>query len=337
MKAITFKDKVQIQVSAGNGGNGCVAFRREKYEPYGGPAGGDGGPGGDVYLLASKDVDSLLDLYYQPLQRAEHGDHGQGKQCTGRSGADLHIRVPCGTQAFNLETGDFLGEVIHDKDSLLLAKGGRGGWGNMHFATPSHQAPRESRPGEKGVSLKVRLELKVVADIGLVGYPNAGKSSLLSQLTGARPKIAPYPFTTLNPVIGTLQFDDFKTLRIADIPGLIDGAHEGVGLGHDFLRHIERSRFLLFVIDMAGVDGRHPADDHRNLRNELKWYSAELESRPALVVANKMDIPESRERLNEFIARTGITPHQVSAETGDGISTLKDRLYNHFHGASADA
>ncbi len=355
MKGIAFKDRVLVYAYAGNGGNGCAAFRREKFVPLGGPDGGDGGHGGDVLLVASKDVDSLNTLYFQPHQRAQHGGRGSGAQRTGETGKPLHILVPCGTEVWAVrgmsgpsvaghlteeaeDVGtrgaifsaprDFLGEVVRDGDQLLVAKGGHGGRGNQHYATPSHQAPREHTLGTAGEVKTLILELKVVADVGLVGYPNAGKSTLLRALTSAHPKVAPYPFTTLNPQIGTLPFDDYTSLRIADIPGLIDGAHEGVGLGHDFLRHIERSGFLLFVIDMAGSDGRKPIDDYRSLRNELRLHLETLEHRPRLIVANKMDLPGARRRIAAFKRATGEEVLPISAETGEGIEELKQFLHD---------
>ena len=328
MKAITFKDRVQVYVTAGNGGDGRASFRREKYIDKGGPDGGDGGNGGSIYLRGSKDASSLLDLYYDPHKRAKSGEAGSGKQCTGRSGEDVYVAVPCGTQAHLAETEELIGEVLNDGDVLLVAQGGKGGLGNMHFATSSHQAPREFTAGTDGEKKKLILELKLVADIGLVGYPNAGKSTLLAALTPARPKIASYPFTTLNPVIGTLCFDDydFTRFKIADIPGLIKDAHKGIGLGHDFLRHIERTKFLIFVIDMAGVDGRNPVDDYRNLRKELKLYSKELDQRPSLVVANKMDLPEAKEFLKVFKRRTRSKPLLISAALGEGVDILKQEI-----------
>ncbi len=327
MKTITFKDRVRLHVTAGNGGDGCVAFRREKYVPRGGPSGGDGGHGGSVYIQASENTDSLLDLYYRPHQRAPHGGQGRNKDRHGKNGTDLFLKVPCGTVAWDHDNGERIGEVLEDGATLRLARGGRGGLGNIHFATPSHQAPRESTPGTAGETRTVTLELKLTADVGLTGYPNAGKSTLLSRLTNAHPKVAPYPFTTLNPVIGTLQFDDDTRARIADIPGLIDGAHTGAGLGHDFLRHIERTRVLVFVIDMAGIDGRHPADDFSGLLHELAAYNAELINRPRLVVANKMDMDEAQLYLPEFIERTGVTPLPVSAEQNEGIDPVRTRLF----------
>lgn len=323
MKGLTFVDNCRIQVSAGNGGDGCASFRREKFIPKGGPDGGDGGNGGSVYIRASKDTDSLLNLYYQPLRRAEHGEKGQGKQCYGRGGKDLYIDVPCGTEVRLEETGELLGEVIKPDDVLLVAKGGIGGKGNMHFVTSSYQAPREFTHGTKGEIRTLLIELKTVADVGLVGYPNAGKSTLLAAISPAKPKIASYPFTTLHPIIGTIEFEDYGRMKIADIPGLIDGAHKGVGLGHDFLRHIERTKFLLFVIDMAGVDGRNPTEDFRNLRKELKLYSPELARRPYMIVANKMDLAASTENVKEFKRRVRIKPFEMSAAEAMGIDELR--------------
>ncbi|MEM7396312.1 MAG: GTPase ObgE, partial [Verrucomicrobiota bacterium] len=295
MKTITFKDRVKLYIKSGHGGDGCVSFRREKFVPRGGPDGGDGGHGGSVYLVADANADSLLDLYYRPHQKAEHGGAGRNKQCHGKNGKDLHLKVPCGTVAFNESSDQRLGEVLEPGDTLLVAKGGRGGKGNIHFATSTHQAPTEFTHGTPGEDITAWLELKMVADAGLVGYPNAGKSTLIRELSGARPKVASYPFTTLNPIIGIVQFEDYRTLRVADIPGLIDGAHEGVGLGHDFLRHIERCPFLIFVLDMGGVDGRDPTEDFLNLRDELKKYQADLDDRPYIVVANKMDLEDSED------------------------------------------
>lgn len=326
MKAVTFADRVTVQVHAGDGGDGCAAFRREKYIPMGGPAGGDGGHGGSVYLRASHDTDSLIALFYQPIQRAEHAGPGQGKQCTGRNGRDLHIPVPCGTEA-RLETGEFLGEVVEEGQTLRIARGGKGGFGNLHFKTSTNRAPTKCTPGEDGEQRVVVLELKTVADVGLVGYPNAGKSTLLRAISPARPKVASYPFTTLHPVIGTVVFDDFRKLKVADIPGLIDGAHRGVGLGHDFLRHIVRTKFLVFVLDMAGVDGRNPTADFRSLKSELKHYDQDLLKRPGLVVANKMDLPEAAKFLSEFKRKTRLKPLEISASTGLGVEQVTKRLH----------
>ncbi len=330
MKTITFVDRCKVQAIAGNGGDGCRAFRREKYEPYGGPSGGDGGRGGSVTLRADKNCASLLDIYFQPLQRAGHGEPGRGKDQYGRHGADRIVLVPMGTEVSDAETGAWIGEVIADGAELLVARGGKGGLGNRHFATSSHQAPTETTPGERGETKKLMLEMKTVADVGLVGYPNAGKSSLLRAISPARPKVGAYPFTTLYPNIGTVEYEDYKRVRVADIPGLLKGAHEGVGLGHAFLRHIERTQFLLIVLDMAGTEGRNPVDDYRNLLEELKLHRAELLERPRRVVANKMDLPEAAEKLKEFKRRTKQKVLEVSAATGLGIAELKQALYDHF-------
>ncbi len=323
MKGLTFVDRVKIKIFAGNGGNGVSSFRREKFVDRGGPDGGDGGRGGHVYLIASKDESSLLDLYYQPLQRAPHGGKGAGKQMYGRNGEDRYIKVPCGTEVRITDTNEWVGEVLNDGEEMLVARGGKGGLGNMHFATSTHQAPTECTPGQEGEQKNLILEMKTVADIGLVGYPNAGKSTLLKALTPARPKTAPYPFTTLYPAIGTIEYEDYSRLRMADIPGLIDGAHKGIGLGHDFLRHIERTKVLLYIIDMAATDNRHPADDFIHLKEELRQYRADLLERPYRVVANKMDAPAAGDFLKEFIERTGEHPIPISAELGEGVEELK--------------
>ncbi|WFB34875.1 GTPase ObgE [Kiritimatiellota bacterium B12222] len=323
MKAIVFRDQVKLYVSAGNGGDGSAYFRREKFVPLGGPSGGDGGNGGSVYLVGDENIDSLMDLYDHPHQRAEHGEKGGTNQCYGKKGQPLTIKVPRGTVVrLEEKDGPILGEVMDDGEELLIAKGGVGGKGNIHFKTSSNQAPKEFTLGTEGERRVLWLELKVIADVGLVGYPNAGKSTLLSKMTHAHPKVAAYPFTTLNPLIGTLEYRDFKRIRIADIPGLIDGAHDGIGLGHDFLRHIERTRLLAFVLDMGGVDGRDPVDDFKNLRKELKLYNSDLETRPYLVIANKMDEESADENLEKFIKETGETPIAVVAELGEGVDEI---------------
>ncbi|MBN2684920.1 MAG: GTPase ObgE [Pontiellaceae bacterium] len=331
MKHVVFKDRVKLYVRAGNGGNGCASFRREKYIPKGGPDGGDGGHGGSVVLRCDANEDSLLPLYYQPHQRAQHGQSGMGSQRHGRNGEDCVAKVPLGTVVTDAETGAFLGELLSDGEELVVAKGGRGGIGNIHFKSSTNQSPHQFTEGKPGEECNLWLELKLVADIGLVGYPNAGKSTLLSRLTHAHPKIAPYPFTTINPIIGTMEYANFNRLRIADIPGLIDGAHEGVGLGHQFLRHIERSRFLLFVIDMAGTDDRNPSDDFIHLREELRLHREELACTPYMVVANKMDSPGSDVLLKEFEARTQEKVYPISAELGEGLEPVREYLYTHFY------
>ena len=330
MKQVVFKDRVKLYVRAGNGGDGCASFRREKFIPKGGPDGGDGGNGGSVILRCDENEDSLLPLYYKPHQRAKHAQPGMSSQRHGRNGEDCVAKVPRGTVVIDDETGEFVGELLKEGDELVIAKGGKGGIGNIHFKSSTNQAPRQFTEGTKGEEKTFWLELKLVADVGLVGYPNAGKSTLLSHLTHAHPKIAPYPFTTINPIIGTLEYENFSRLRLADIPGLIDGAHDGVGLGHQFLRHIERSRFLLFVIDMAGTDDRNPTDDFIHLREELRLHREELSCTPYMVVANKMDTPGADELLKEFEARTGELIYPISAELGEGLEPLREHLYKHF-------
>lgn len=327
MKTRKFVDHVTIFATAGNGGNGSASFRREKFVPKGGPDGGDGGRGGHIILRGDNDTDSLIALYFSPLLRAGHGGNGAGQQKHGRNGLDKVVKIPCGTEIWEKETDTLLGDITTPGQELIIARGGKGGIGNVHFKSSTHQAPTEHTDGEPGQESTLRLELKIMADIGLVGFPNAGKSSLLTALSDAHPKVAAYPFTTLNPVLGTVIFEDYTKLRIADIPGIISGAHEGVGLGYDFLRHIERSRFLLLVLDMAGVDTRDPADDYRGLMSELGLYDTELPERPHLVVANKMDLPEAAENLAEFIKQTGISPLPISTMDGTGIDELKTELH----------
>jgi GTPase len=330
MKPLTFVDRVRIQVFAGNGGNGVASFRREKYIPHGGPDGGDGGNGGSVFLRASKDMASLLDLHFAPILRAQHGEKGRGQQQYGHGGGDKTALVPLGTEVRDYETGEFLGEVLADGDELKVAQGGKGGLGNMHFKTSTHQAPTECTEGTPGEIKTLRLTMKTVAEVGLVGYPNAGKSTLLGQLSAARPKTAAYPFTTRHPQVGTLVFDATHTLRVADVPGLLKDAHKGIGLGHDFLRHIERTRFLLFVIDMAGTDGRKPAEDFLNLREELRLYNADLADRPYAVIANKMDDPAAKKNLTAFKRKTREKPLEMCAELGEGVPELKAMLFERF-------
>ncbi len=327
MKKQKLIDRVVVQAAAGNGGNGCVAFRREKYVPRGGPSGGDGGRGGHVIFRGSKDEDSLIDLHFAPLLRAEHGEPGGSQEMHGRNGRDLTVLVPCGTEVWDEDTGEMVGDITSDGQELQVARGGKGGLGNVHWVSSTHQVPMEHTPGVEGQARKLRLELKLLADIGLVGLPNAGKSSLVSVLTNAHPKIAAYPFTTLNPAIGTLKLPDYRSLRIADIPGLIEGAHAGAGLGHAFLRHVERSRALVLVIDMAGTDGRNPVDDYRTLVGELKLYRKELAKWPMIVAANKMDLPEATGFLREFRRRVrGRTIVPISAAARTGLTEIIEAI-----------
>jgi GTPase len=337
VKSRTFVDEVTLHATAGNGGNGCVGFRREKFVPKGGPDGGDGGRGGHVILEGSRDTDSLIGIYFQPIRRAEHGGHGMGRDAHGRNGRDLTVLVPCGTVVLDPETGEEIGEVLEHGQQLIVARGGKGGLGNTHWKSSTHQTPLEHTNGVPGDERTYRLELKLIANVGLVGLPNAGKSSLISRLSDAHPKIAAYPFTTLNPIIGTIMYEDYLRVTVADIPGLIRGAHEGAGLGHGFLRHIERSAILVYVIDMAGTDGRLPHDDYRTLREELKLHRASMLDRPSIVVANKMDVPEAAENLKVFKRKTRTKPLLLSAMTGDGVPKLRQairELWDAGHSAS---
>lgn len=317
-----FVDRAKVKVSGGNGGKGCCSFRREKYIPKGGPDGGDGGPGGDVIFRASIGEQSLVDLRFMPHYEGQNGVPGMGKGRHGARGADKVVSVPCGTIITDLETGEVLADLAEDGQEYLAARGGRGGRGNARFVTSRNRAPRRTDPGEEGEERHLSLVLKTIADIGLVGYPNAGKSTLLTEISDAHPKTAPYPFTTLHPVVGVVQYPDFFRLTVADIPGLIDGAHENVGLGHEFLRHIERSRILLYVLDMAGTDERDPLDDFAALQRELELHQEGLTERPSLIVANKMDGEAAAENLERLKKAVCLPIFPACAVLGDGLKTL---------------
>ncbi len=328
MKSPRFVDSAVADLQAGRGGHGRVGFRREKFIPYGGPDGGDGGRGGHVVLETDPQTDSLVSIYFQPVRRAEDGGDGRGNQQHGRNGKDLVIQVPCGTVVRDAESGEVLADLVAPGARFLAARGGKGGLGNVHWKTSTHQTPREHTDGEDGERRRVRLDLKLVADAGLLGFPNAGKSTLLAAISQARPRIAAYPFTTLHPVLGTVEFDSWTRLKVVDVPGLIRGAHAGTGLGLEFLRHLERTRCLVYVIDMAGCDGRHPADDYAVLRDELAHYDPAMLRRPALVVAAKTDLPAADLLLPEFRQRTGLDPLPLSGLTGAGIPAFKAALQN---------
>lgn len=319
-----------VQVRAGKGGDGSSSFRREACVPEGGPDGGDGGRGGHVIFCGSHDVDSLIALYFAPLLFAEDGVAGRGQKMYGRAGNDLYVPVPCGTSVFDAETGALVADVVEDGQEVIIAQGGKGGLGNVHFKTSTHQVPTEHTPGELGEEFRLKLELKTIADAGLLGFPNAGKSSLLACVSEARPKIASYPFTTLNPIVGTIRYPDFSQLRVADVPGIIEGAASGVGLGIDFLKHIARSSVLVYVIDMAGTDNRKPWDDYLTLRREIEQHDAALLARPALVLANKMDEDEAIANLPRFVKKTGVSPLPLSAlDPADaGVAAFKQRLWD---------
>jgi GTP-binding protein len=377
-----FVDRIRVRAQAGDGGNGCVSFRREKYIDRGGPDGGTGGKGGDIVLVADKNVQDLSDLYYRPRLVAKRGGHGRGKNCTGRNAPDVVVRVPVGTQVYRLgaptrqrrasgyrpaaagaqgeevlrevataeqeqsvpaaRERELVADLVEDGQRYVLAHGGRGGRGNASFKSSTHQAPREFQYGQPGETVGAELELKTLADVGLVGYPNAGKSTLISRITQAHPKIAPYPFTTLTPNVGVLAYEDYSRVRIADIPGLIEGAHEGRGLGHEFLRHIERCRLLVILLDMAGVDARDPWDDYRRLLAELQAHDPALLGKPQLLVANKMDLPAAKKNLAAFkrkLARASRSSKprsvrampspsllQISALAGSGLDEFKRAL-----------
>jgi GTP-binding protein len=324
-----FVDRVKIFVKGGNGGRGCVSFRREPYVPRGGPDGGVGGKGGDVLLEAISHQNTLLPLRYHTEFRAERGRNGGPGNRTGREGQDLLIRVPPGTVALDSDTGDLVGEVVRDGERLRVARGGHGGRGNRSFLSNSNRAPRESEPGEPGEERWLRLDLRLIADVGLLGLPNAGKSTLLSRISAARPKVADYPFTTLHPVLGVVSADDHE-LVVADIPGIIEGAHAGAGLGLDFLRHVERTAALAFVVDSSGTSGRDADQDLRTLLEELRLWNASLLERPRLVVASKRDAltePDPLPALAAEAARNGLEVIPVSSVTGDGLVQLRRRLW----------
>ncbi len=317
-----FVDRVKIQLQGGQGGNGCVSFRREKYIPRGGPDGGDGGDGGSVIVVAEAGVDSLASLSQRKHWRAASGEPGRGSNCHGRSADDLTIRVPPGTMVIDAEGGFVLKDLTHAGDRVIAARGGKGGKGNLRFKTSTNRAPRESTPGELGEIRDVTLELKVIADVGLIGKPNAGKSTLLSRLSRARPEIADYPFTTKYPNLGRVQIDFERSFVLADIPGLIEGAHAGHGLGHEFLRHIQRAGILVHLVEPAPVDGSDPIENYRVIRDELKLFDPALGERPEVVVVSKAELPEAAEVGNRLAAELGREVLLISAVTGAGLDKL---------------
>ena len=325
-----FIDSVTVEVEGGRGGSGAEAFRREKGVPRGGPAGGDGGKGGDVVVVADEGLTTLIDYRYRRHHRADRGRHGEGSNRTGRSGSDLELRVPPGTIAVDDESGKALGELLAADDLLIVARGGRGGRGNARFASPTHQAPRRWEPGEEGERRVLRLELKLLADVGLVGEPNAGKSTLLSRISRARPKIADYPFTTLTPNLGVVELPDFRSFVVADIPGIIEGAHDGRGLGHRFLRHIERTRALAILLP---ADDEDPAVVLAGLRDELERYSPLLADLPYAVVFSKMDLHPSGTDRPTVEAPGAWGTYHVSAVTGDGLKALLEGCWSRLRAA----
>ena len=323
-----FIDEAEIEVSGGDGGNGCMSMRREKYIPHGGPDGGDGGHGGSVILEAVAGVDTLLDMVGRHHWYAPSGKPGMGKKKDGKAGADLIIRVPPGTLVYDRDTGVLLTDLVPAGRRVLVAKGGRGGRGNTHFTTSVRQAPEFAEPGKPGQVRRLKLQLRLIADVGLIGLPNAGKSTLLSRLSAARPKVADYPFTTLSPQLGIAELDAQRRLVLADIPGLIAGAHHGAGLGQDFLRHIERTRVLVHLIDMVPLDGGTPAQAYQTIRAELAAYSPKLANKPEILVANKMDLTGAPEQLAELrLALPGHTILAISAATGTGLRPLLESIW----------
>ena len=324
-----FIDRVKIHVQGGDGGNGVTAFRREKFVPRGGPSGGDGGRGGDVILVADSSLNTLLHLRYNPRHVAPRGLHGEGSNRSGREGEDLTVHVPVGTQIFDAESGELLHDLNRDGDQWLAARGGRGGFGNAHFTSSTNRAPRYHQSGSKGEERELQLELKLLADVGLVGFPNAGKSTFISTVSAAKPKIADYPFTTLEPHLGVVDLGDFRTFVIADIPGLIQGAHEGAGLGDRFLRHIERTKLLLHLVDVSSVSGREPVADYETVNHELASYNPDLAARPQFVVATKIDSLDEPARLDSLRARAdadGKPFFAISSATGDGVRDLVNAM-----------
>ena len=321
-------DTAKIHIKAGNGGNGCISFRREKYVPRGGPDGGDGGNGGNVILIATLGMSTLIDLRHNPRQVAENGSHGSGKQRDGADGDDRIIKVPVGTIIKDLDTDELLADLTEPDQFVIAARGGIGGKGNSRFKSSTFQVPRVAEKGEPGEEREISLEVKLIADVGLVGYPNAGKSTLLARTSAATPKIASYPFTTLIPNLGVVRIDQEQNFVLADIPGLIEGAHKGAGLGHQFLRHIERTKMLIHVIDLSAADGRDPIKDYEQLNLELGHYNALLTELPQIIALNKIDMPEAKEnllRVQEYFGKRKIFP--ISGITGEGVNSLMQQAY----------
>lgn len=334
-----FVDIAKIRLKAGKGGDGAVAFRREKYEPSGGPYGGDGGDGGSIILQVDEGLKTLMDFKYKRVYKAENGEDGKTKKQYGKSGKDLVLRIPPGTVVKDVKTGGVIIDFKDKDESFVIAKGGRGGKGNAKFATSTRQAPRFSEAGEKGEEREIIFELKLLADVGLVGFPNVGKSTLLSIMSAAKPKIANYHFTTLKPNLGVVRIEEGKSFVMADIPGLIEGAHEGAGLGHEFLRHVERTRLIVHIVDASGIEGRNPLDDFYKINEELKNYNPKLSKKPQIVVANKKDIGtwnEGYKMLKEELGKEGYEVFPISAATGEGVDKLKYIIWEELSKIEAD-
>src|SRR5215213_4456885 len=335
-----FLDRARIVVKGGDGGNGVTAFRREKFVPRGGPSGGDGGRGGSVWMEAAESLNTLLHLRYNPEHIAERGRHGEGSNRSGREGVDTTVRVPVGTQVFDAATSELLKDFTEHGERWLAAKGGRGGFGNAHFATSTNRAPRYHQEGSEGEERELQLELKLLADVGLIGFPNAGKSTLISTISAAKPKIADYPFTTLEPHLGVVDMGEYRTFVVADIPGLIEGAHKGAGLGDRFLRHVERTKLLLHLVDVSSVSGRDTVADYETINRELAAYDAALAERPQLIVATKLDALDEPERLERLKARVEADGHPfyaISSATKEGVRELTSAVARMLDEMSASA
>lgn len=331
-----FVDRVQIEVRGGNGGNGCVSFRRERYIPKGGPDGGNGGEGGSVIVVAREGVNNLAALGHRKQWRAERGTHGQGSNRHGRQGEDLVIEVPPGTLVRDAEQNFVLKDLAQVGDSVVVAKGGHGGWGNTHFKSATNRAPREANPGGEGEQRQLILELKLIADVGLLGKPNAGKSTLISRMSHARPEIAAYPFTTKVPHLGMVQVDIARSFVMADIPGLIEGAHEGAGLGHEFLRHVERTRVLVHLVEPAPMDGSDPVENYLAIRHELQEYDEQLAMRPEIVVISKSELPEAAEAEQRLSAELSRPVMRISAVTGENLNHLRQQILEHLDAVDSE-
>ena len=329
-----FIDEAKITVKAGDGGHGSIAFRREKFVPRGGPSGGDGGNGGSIYLVADPHENTLLKFRFNHIFRAERGRHGEGSNRRGHNGEDLEILIPLGTAVHDDETGELLHDFTEPNERVLIASGGRGGHGNAHFASSSNRAPKRAQDGAPGQEKTLRLELKLLADVGLVGYPNVGKSTLISRISAARPKIADYPFTTLEPRLGVVSLDMDKSFVVADIPGLIEGAHLGHGLGIQFLRHIERTRLLLHLIDVSTAHNRDPIDDFHAINSELAEHNPDLIKRPTIVVATKMDVADTKkvQKLSRWCKKNKLDMLKISSVTGEGMENLKRAVFEKLSG-----
>lgn len=326
-----FIDRARIFVQSGKGGDGMSSFRREKFVPKGGPDGGDGGHGGNVVLVADRNVNTLVDFRFRRLFKAKPGGKGQGANCYGRNAEDLLITVPLGTIVKDEESGQIIADLSHDGQQAVVAKGGRGGRGNWHFRSSSNRTPTFAERGEPGEERWLRLELKVLADIGLLGYPSVGKSSILRKVSAAQPEVAAYHFTTLNPILGVVNLSDHRSFVMADIPGLIEGASEGVGLGHDFLRHIERTKILVHVLDVSGMEGRDPIEDYEKINEELRKYSEKLSRKKQIIAANKIDMlgdSDNLERLKAYMDERGQEVYPICAMTGEGLEVLLERLWD---------